>query len=605
MDCVRDVIASALLWCLMTSVVRTRACSTSMTDGPYTADCHSRGYSEMPEGIPTDINALDFRNNTLTVLRDKQFQMFVNLHRLDLSQNHIQTIEHEAFLGMDHLITLELGGNRLGSVPYNVFHHTGNLVTLNLNNNPLKSIENYAFPGLPKLEVLHLANCQLENIAPKAFLGLNKLADLSLANNNLRYMDSEIETTLGHSLRYIRLHGNPWHCDCHNHWLKRWLKMSEIRWYVSNEVPICTSPQRLVRKHWPKVDMREFACEPIIMATQSTFEAVEGDIALMSCQIHANPKGEVRWYKDTTLVEFESLYTVHNAIGNDNNFTATLRIRNVTINDTGKYFCEISNRAGQSEAMMLLTLVGKHRKSVWTNFWMIVGIAIAGVLSLILMGVLCYWCGTSNKRKSENLKEAKKRQEHQQADGHYVKKDKIPDDDEIGPICTVKVRQPLYTDSMYRGKYMDDELLDKQQYLTADDWQRSLGGQRNCGLSPTSSERTNATDWVTRLNPEPPGYQDYRRSPATMATMALDSPAKSTFRPDRPYSYYPDLPSDFANTNDNHRSQTVDRRCSPNEPRQTDSRHHQRDTMYPVRPMHYVYDRNQQDERYSMQGTVV
>jgi hypothetical protein len=510
---------------------------------------------EIPLGLPHDIKALDFKNNSLTKLFDNMFLDFKELHHLYLSYNVIQRIEHEAFFGIKNLITLDLEGNQLSTVPYDVFHDFSSLVHLNLNRNPLKLIQDYAFPGLPALETLTLEHCQIERIANRAFLGLNQLKVLSLASNELTTLSSEIHKTLSsHTLSTIKLWGNPWHCDCNIRWIKVWLKMvqDDIVWWVGDRVPTCVSPHQMERREWPNLQIDHFACMPLIGTSTPQVKTFTRTNVSISCEIYAKPKGTAKWYKGTKLLQEQYLYHIVNMYGNDYNFTTTLKLYNVNINDTGQYYCMGTNYAGQAEANIELLVKKRTVKPrvdfIYFDIGTIVGIILAAVIVIALIVIACYVI--VQRRHKKNKKKMKKSDKQNAtsitSDIVYTSNTKTDlfEEDE-GPTCTVKIKNTSYYTDPYRFPEEDDEekthIFSNQQHRQ---WQGSLG-VHNPTASPSGSDTIRSNRSVTdtirsnRSNhrtiqsniseADTASYHDNKSSTSNMVP-------RSTFKPERPFS---------------------------------------------------------------------
>ncbi|XP_064637632.1 leucine-rich repeat-containing protein 24-like [Lineus longissimus] len=503
------------------------ACTTLMSGGIYTADCTGRGMMEIPLGLPHDIKALDFKNNSLTKLFDNMFLDFKDLHHLYLSFNEISRIEHEAFFGIRNLISLDLEGNKLNVVPYDVFHDFTSLVHLNLNRNPLKLIQDYAFPGLPALEVLTLEHCQIDTIKKRAFLGLNQLKELSLAYNELTTLSSEVHSTLNsHSLEVLKLWGNPWHCDCNIRWIKIWLKMAQddITWWVGDRVPTCVSPHQMERREWPNLQIDHFACTPIIGTSTAIVNSFSGTNVSLTCEIYAKPKGTAKWYKGTKLLEEQKLYHIVNMYGNDYNFTTTLKLYNVNINDSGQYYCMGTNYAGQSEASIEVLVMKRTRKPqldfIYFDIGTIVGVILAAVIIIALIVIACYVCvQRRNKKKKKKLKKAEKLKtasiERDIVYTSNTKTDLFEEDD--GPTCTVKINNSTYYSDPYRFPEEGDEekthIFSNQQHRQ---WQGSLG-VHNPTASPCS----------------PSGSDNIRSNPSGSDTIRSNRSGTDTIRSNR------------------------------------------------------------------------
>ncbi|XP_075073309.1 reticulon-4 receptor-like 2 [Mixophyes fleayi] len=252
---------------------------------PPTASCQSHNLSRVPSPLPNQARRVFLQNNQISelgpglfspftsvlwlfsnrisVLRPGTFQGLEHLEELDLGKNpylpplqpdtfsglssllslhlyqcHIHRLPAELFRGLHSLRYLYLQHNLLTGLPDGLFRDLSNLTQLFLYGNLLQSLPAGIFFGLSSLDRLLLHSNRLVTISPVAFSGLNSLTILFLFNNSLPSLSGDCLRSLP-SLQFLRLNGNPWHCDCSCRSLWGWFRSSPG---VSSSPVTCSSP---------------------------------------------------------------------------------------------------------------------------------------------------------------------------------------------------------------------------------------------------------------------------------------------------------------------------------------------------------------------------
>ena len=98
------------------------------------------------------------------------------------------------------------------------FDGLSSLSTLALSNNNIKSITSAAFHYLETLENLFLDRNSLRELAPRIFYKLDLLKRLDLSHNNI--ISLEEVAVLEPAIAVLRVHDNPWSCDCSILWIR-------------------------------------------------------------------------------------------------------------------------------------------------------------------------------------------------------------------------------------------------------------------------------------------------------------------------------------------------------------------------------------------------
>ncbi|KAM4636588.1 reticulon-4 receptor-like 2 [Discoglossus pictus] len=188
------------------------------------------------------LEELDLGNNpNLPPLQPDTFHGLTSLRSLHLYRCHIHRLPAGLFRGLHSLRYLYLQHNRLTGLPDGLFRDLTNLTQLFLHGNLLQSLPAGSFLGLSSLDRLLLHSNRLVSVSPAAFEGLSSLTILFLFNNSLPSLPGDSLRSLP-SLQFLRLNGNPWHCDCSCRSLWGWFRSSPT---VSSSPVPCSSPPNL------------------------------------------------------------------------------------------------------------------------------------------------------------------------------------------------------------------------------------------------------------------------------------------------------------------------------------------------------------------------
>lgn len=161
---------------------------------------------------------------------------------------------------IDHLL---LAQNRIKVLRGDTFSQFRNLVSLDLQLNEISLIEEDAFNGLNKLTTLLLQHNRLQVVSEATFISMPRL-------------------------RYLRLHDNPWTCNCELDSLVRFLQVPSNR-YMGNFAK-CAEPTGLWGKHLKTLDPK-LLCLPRMQA-QVNLPRLHSDTTLL-CYTHDSPKPQL------------------------------------------------------------------------------------------------------------------------------------------------------------------------------------------------------------------------------------------------------------------------------------------------------------------------
>lgn len=176
---------------------------------------------------------------------------------LDCQDCHLTAVLLDWPEDIDHLL---LAQNRLKVLQDNTFSHFRNLVSLDLQLNEISLIMEGAFSGLSKLTTLLLQHNRLQVVSEAMFIPMPRL-------------------------RYLRLHDNPWTCNCQLDSLVHFLQVPSNR-YMGNFAK-CAEPTRFWGQQLKTLDPKLLCMPP--MQSQVHLPRLHSDTALL-CHIRDFPK---------------------------------------------------------------------------------------------------------------------------------------------------------------------------------------------------------------------------------------------------------------------------------------------------------------------------
>ncbi|CAI4233067.1 unnamed protein product [Auanema sp. JU1783] len=200
-----------------------------------TADCANSGFTKFPTGIPQNIQSVILKGNKLTQLLIHDLIDLPNLKNLILTDNNLNHIDENILDFAPNLKRLVLSHNRLTYL-------------LNFSSRP---------SGLVSLD---LAYNRIQRVDRKVFQYLHDVVQLDLSKNSISTLYEGIFEN-NHKLAILRLHANPWNCDCRLQWLAEVLNLygsdstcfypSELRGVSMNDVEegamYCDSPKKTAK----------------------------------------------------------------------------------------------------------------------------------------------------------------------------------------------------------------------------------------------------------------------------------------------------------------------------------------------------------------------
>ncbi|XP_028284383.1 carboxypeptidase N subunit 2 [Parambassis ranga] len=216
--------------------------------------------AQLEEGVfsvLTKLKVLNLRGNLLTTFSGKVFGFEPsNLKELNLKGNRLTGLS--ALCSLTSLTDLILSSNQLSNLPEDVFKNVTELENLDLSENQLTILPGTIFKDLVSIKAIHLHKNNLTEVDAKLFEDQVYIQQLYLSDNQLEtlpmgFWDSFL---IQHT---VRLHGNPWKCDCHMWYLHDWVLRN------SNDIEmldrmLCESPDFLRKQTVASVSRDQLVC---------------------------------------------------------------------------------------------------------------------------------------------------------------------------------------------------------------------------------------------------------------------------------------------------------------------------------------------------------
>ncbi|XP_034470376.1 carboxypeptidase N subunit 2 [Hippoglossus hippoglossus] len=243
------------------NLISNLTCDTFHTISQLT-ELHLEGnkISELTDGIfsvLTQLNVLNLRGNLLTTFSQEVFGFNVsNLRELNLKGNRLT--ELSSLSRLTSLTDLVLSSNQLSSLPEDIFRNVTLLENLDLSENQLSLLPELIFYNLSGIISIHLHKNNLRRLEPKLFNDQWLTQQIYLSDNQLETLPPGLFDPF--IVDYtVRLHGNPWRCDCHMWYLHDWvLRNNDI--IQRQDSVLCNSPGFLRQHVVASVDKDQLVC---------------------------------------------------------------------------------------------------------------------------------------------------------------------------------------------------------------------------------------------------------------------------------------------------------------------------------------------------------
>ncbi|XP_074544879.1 uncharacterized protein LOC141804384 [Halichoeres trimaculatus] len=217
--------------------------------------------SQLTDGIFSvcaKLEVLNLRGNLLTTFRDSVFGLQTsNLKELNLKGNRLS--ELSSLSSLIYLTDLILSSNQLSSLPEDSFRNLTTLENLDLSENQLHWLPETIFNDLLAIKTIHLNKNNLSTVEANLFKDQMLLQQLYLSDNRLETVPFGL---LDHFVMQhtVRLHGNPWKCDCHMFYLHDWMVNNSLDIEMLDRV-FCDSPGFLRRQTVVSIDRDQLVCQ--------------------------------------------------------------------------------------------------------------------------------------------------------------------------------------------------------------------------------------------------------------------------------------------------------------------------------------------------------
>ncbi|KAM7400987.1 hypothetical protein PAMA_005268 [Pampus argenteus] len=208
--------------------------------------------------VLTKLRVLNLRGNLLTTFNDSVFGSNAsNLKELNLKDNRLTQLS--SLSSLTSLTDLILSSNKLSNLPEDIFINITALETLDLSENQLTLLPEMIFTGLLSINAIHLNKNNLSKVDPKLFEDQMLIQQLYLSDNQLESLPLGLldQFVLQHT---VRLHGNPWKCDCHMWYLHDWVLKNSQDIEMLDRM-LCKSPAFLKGQTVVSIDKDQLVCQ--------------------------------------------------------------------------------------------------------------------------------------------------------------------------------------------------------------------------------------------------------------------------------------------------------------------------------------------------------
>lgn len=217
--------------------------------------------SQLADGIfsvLTQLEVLNLRGNRLTAFSENVFGLQAsNLKELNLKGNRLT--ELSSLSSLMFLTDLILASNQLSYLHENSFRNLTTLENLDLSENHLSSLPGTIFNDLFAIKTIHLNKNNLSRVEANLFEDQPLIQQLYLSDNRLETVPFGLldPFVMQHT---VRLHGNPWKCDCHMFYLHDWMLKNSLDIEMLDRV-LCDSPGFLRRQTVASIGRDQLVCQ--------------------------------------------------------------------------------------------------------------------------------------------------------------------------------------------------------------------------------------------------------------------------------------------------------------------------------------------------------
>ncbi|XP_068197324.1 carboxypeptidase N subunit 2 [Antennarius striatus] len=235
--------------------------------------------------VLTDLKVLNLRGNLLTTFSDKPFGgQTSSLQELNLKGNRLTSLS--SLTTFTSLSSLILASNHMSTLPEDVFRNNTSLEHLDLSENQLISLPPTIFSGLCGIKSIYLNQNNLSRLDAKLFEDQEFIQQLHLSDNHLETLPPGLMDPFV-SQHTVRLHGNPWRCDCHLGYLHDWVLRNGAGVEKLDRM-LCQSPAFLSRKPVASVGKEQLVCwgsGDQMLDLQRCSQEVHNDTVIIRCKV--------------------------------------------------------------------------------------------------------------------------------------------------------------------------------------------------------------------------------------------------------------------------------------------------------------------------------
>ena len=196
------------------------------------------------------LGTLLLQNNRIRGLTSGVFSPLRSLRHLNLAANYIRVLQGDVFLGLERVGDINVDDNELTELDHQAFNVTPRLQSFSARGNQLRVADLRMLDVAQRLRSLDLGDNLISKVMPPVkgdagFSPFRGLSLLSLADNSLRAMDEKVLDALRRNGALMRVHGNPWYCDCRLNWLVTIVRGRSHHRVDSPSSVVCKSPPYL------------------------------------------------------------------------------------------------------------------------------------------------------------------------------------------------------------------------------------------------------------------------------------------------------------------------------------------------------------------------
>ncbi|XP_049956328.1 platelet glycoprotein V-like [Schistocerca serialis cubense] len=240
MNLQKALVCLVLMMTTAMSATLTCPCKLSAVDDRTIADCANWDLLEVPSCVPNDTTILEFSGNNLPELDTNLVVHMPQLRHLDADRSHITSVSVTAFTATPELRKVQLShnnirqipaglfdatpllevvvlsGNMLYSLPRGLFKKVPHLRRLELNSNYLSTLPDDLLAGCGQQAVLRVDTNHLTTLPAPLISSCSSMVELDASSNEMRVLPVDVVAAIGQlsHLDTLRLHDNPWQCDC-------------------------------------------------------------------------------------------------------------------------------------------------------------------------------------------------------------------------------------------------------------------------------------------------------------------------------------------------------------------------------------------------------